>query len=274
MTGLPCQTICTVLGVGRATAYRATVGRPRRYVRAGDATVLAQIRAILRTRGSYGYRRVTVLVNRTFGTRYNRKRIQRLMQVHRLGVPRRRYRVRRRAHDGRVISPASSTRWCGDAFEIACLDGAVIRVAFVLDCHDRECLAVVAQPVPLTSRDIQQLLREAVQARSGQARLAAPCEWLTDNGAIFTALPTVLAAEALGLLPCTTPVASPESNGMAEAFVQTLRRDYLDGAELTGPAVLRALPAWIADYNTEAPHSGLGMLSPVAYRRARLQETP
>ena len=94
MTGLPCQTICTVLGVGRATAYRATVGRPRRYVRAGDATVLAQIRAILRTRGSYGYRRVTVLVNRTFGTRYNRKRIQRLMQVHRLGVPRRRYRVR------------------------------------------------------------------------------------------------------------------------------------------------------------------------------------
>jgi putative transposase len=31
----------------------------------------------------------------------------------------------------------------------------------------------------------------------------------------------------IGLVPCFTPVCSPESNGIAEAFVKTLKRDYV-----------------------------------------------
>ncbi len=30
----------------------------------------------------------------------------------------------------------------------------------------------------------------------------------------------------MNLEPCFTPVESPESNGMAEAFVKTFKRDY------------------------------------------------
>ena len=56
---------------------------------------------------------------------------------------------------------------------------------------------------------------------------------------------------------------SPESNGIAEAFVKTLRRDY---AKLTilpdAETAMRLLPGWIDDYNTVHPHSGLKMLSP------------
>ncbi len=50
-------------------------------------------------------------------------------------------------------------------------------------------------------------------------------ERLTQNGAIITALRPVLVAEQLGPVPTTTPVASRESNELAEAVVQTLRRD-------------------------------------------------
>jgi hypothetical protein len=32
---------------------------------------------------------------------------------------------------------------------------------------------------------------------------------------------------ALNLEPCFTPVESPESSGMAEAFVKTFKRDYV-----------------------------------------------
>ena len=39
-------------------------------------------------------------------------------------------------------------------------------------------------------------------------------------------------ATALSLVACFTPVRSPESNGMSEAFVKTLRRDY---ARITRP---------------------------------------
>ncbi len=34
-------------------------------------------------------------------------------------------------------------------------------------------------------------------------------------------------ARQIGLLPLTTPVCSPQSNGMAESFVKTMKRDYL-----------------------------------------------
>jgi len=33
-------------------------------------------------------------------------------------------------------------------------------------------------------------------------------------------------AREIGLAPCTTPIESPQSNGIAEAFVKALKRDY------------------------------------------------
>src|SRR6266851_10356789 len=73
----------------------------------------------------------------------------------------------------------------------------------------------------------------------------------------------------LGLVPITTPAYSPQSNGLAEAFVKTFKRNYVDGAELRdAESVLAQLSGWIEDYNTRAPHSALGMRSPTNYRAA------
>ncbi len=54
---------------------------------------------------------------------------------------------------------------------------------------------------------------------------------------------------------------------MAEAFVNTIKRDYVGGADLSDAAtVIRQLPAWLEDYNRVAPHSALGSLSPKEFR--------
>ena len=53
-----------------------------------------------------------------------------------------------------------------------------------------------------------------------------PVEWLSDNGSAYIASDTRDTATALGLRLCFTPVRSPESNGIAEAFVKTFKRDY------------------------------------------------
>ena len=46
----------------------------------------------------------------------------------------------------------------------------------------------------------------------------------------------------MGLVPRTTPVASPQSNGMAESFVNTFRRDYESRMDLAdAPKALRAM---------------------------------
>jgi hypothetical protein len=77
-TGGSIAMICRTLGIGRATAYRKAQARPRRYHCRQDEVVLTQLKQMLRERGSYGYRRARRIVNRAFGTGYNRKRIQRV----------------------------------------------------------------------------------------------------------------------------------------------------------------------------------------------------
>jgi putative transposase len=59
----------------------------------------------------------------------------------------------------------------------------------------------------------------------------------------------------------------PESNELAEGFVHTFKRDYVNAHELRdAESVLAQLAAWIDDYNRLAPHSALGMRSPADYR--------
>jgi putative transposase len=268
MTGRPLARIARVLSIGRATAYRERGPRASRYQRRDDPRVYQQLKSVLRERGSYGYRRATVVVNRTFGTRYNRKRIQRVMRLTGLALAIRRRAGNRRPHRGAVMMPGSNQRWCSDKMTIVCWNGEVVELIFAVDCHDREAMAVVAEARAITAADVGRLMRKAAFARFGNQRPAAPIQWLSDNEGIYTALETVIAAERLGLTTITTPVASPESNGMAEAFVHTLRRDYLDGTDRSSAEqVLEQVAGWIDDYNTFAPHSSLGMKSPAEHRR-------
>jgi len=272
MTGRKLAPICRTLGISRACASRESVGRPARYVRADDRMVTAHMRTVIRTRASYGARRVRALVNRDVATGYNLKRIQRLMDVNGWTLPRATRRRTGRAHRGLIQRGVSNERWCSDVLEIACWNGELVQLGFVLDCHDREVLATVAAPRDLLGTDIQQLMHQAVATRVGAgARPTAPLQWLSDNGSIYTAIETVITAERLRLVPITTPAESPESNGMSEAFVNTLRRDYIAGADLaTAALVLEQIPRWIADYNAVAPHSALGYRSPHEYRRTQL----
>ena len=66
----------------------------------------------------------------------------------------------------------------------------------------------------------------AVERRFGTTRTPHAVEWLSDNGSTYIAKDTAHTARALGLTLLFTPARSPESNGMSEAFVKTLKRDY------------------------------------------------
>jgi transposase InsO family protein len=75
-------------------------------------------------------------------------------------------------------------------------------------------------------------------------------------------------ATALGLKLCFTPFRSPDSNGIAEAFVKTFKRDYALLSILPdADTVIALLPAWFEDYNEVHPHSGLKFLSPREFLR-------
>ncbi len=91
-------------------------------------------------------------------------------------------------------------------------------------------------------------------------------QWLSDNGPAYVAHETIEFGRRIGLEICTTPPYSPESNGMAEALVKTLKRDYVWVSDLSdAQMVMRQLPGWFEDYNERAPHKALQMRSPRQY---------
>ena len=175
---------------------------------------------------------------------------------------------RSRDHEptGKIITPHSNTRWCSDGFEIRCYNGEKVYIAFSLDSHDREAISFVAFDRPLLAIDIQQLMLESVEKRFGKDKTRREIQFLSDRGSIYRASETVLMARRLGLKSCFTKAYTPQSNGMSEALVGTIKRDYVYTSDcVDAKTTLKMLGDWFKDYNEEAPHSGLGMLSPVEY---------
>ena len=267
------KTISQTLGVARSNVIERRDGRRQRrgpQERLGDIELAGAIRRFVDERPTYGYRRIAALLKRERRSGglapVNVKRVYRLMKKHGLLLERHTGRRRPREHDGQVATIHSNCRWCSDALEFTCWNGEVVRVAFALDCHDREAISWVATTAGISGEMIRDMMVRSVEQRFGALRAPHPVQWLSDNGSIFAAHKTIEIALALNLVPCFTPVESPESNGMAEAFVKTFKRDYVRVNPIPDAATaLQLIDRWMEDYNTVHPHSRLGYRSPREY---------
>jgi transposase InsO family protein len=269
--------VAETIGVSRSRLAERTSGEPKprspRYSKADDAELLPLIRDIIDDRMTYGYRRVCAVLNRRLEAlgrpRVNHKRVYRIMRLHGMLLARHSGRRPKRAHEGRVVVIRSNIRWCSDAFELSCANGESVRVAFALDCCDREVISWTASTRGVSGEMIRDLMLECVEKRFGTSRASHSVQWLSDNGSCYTARETVEFASLLGLESCFTPVRSPESNGMAEAFVHTFKRDYAYVHDRPDAKTLFAqLADWFEDYNERHPHKGLRMKSPREFIRS------
>jgi putative transposase len=273
------KAVTDTLGVARSNVVeRLAEARKTRgpQEREGDDALAAEIRVLVDQRPSYGYRRIAALIRRARrsagGDAVNAKRVYRLMKKQGLLLERHTGRRRPRKHDGRVAAPRSNMRWCSDGMEFTCWNGEVVRVAFVLDCHDREAIGWVATTAGISGEMIRDMMIQCVETRFGTCRAPDAVQWLTDNGSIYAAANTVDMAVALNLVACFTPIESPESNGIAEAFVKTFKRDYVRINPLpNAQTALAAIEGWFEDYNEVHPHSSLAYQAPREYIRALSQ---
>ena len=274
------KAIAETMGVSRTHQYEKRMNNrqdgKRFYHKTLDNQYLPLIRKIVDDRATYGYRRVTALLNRQLvNETVNHKRVYRIMKKNDLLLQR--YTGRPvRIYDGRVRMIRSNLRWCSDAFEIACWNGERIRVAFSLDCCDREIMSYVATTGGISGEMVRDLMAEAIEARFGLVdRVPEKIQWLSDNGPAYIAHDTQNFARMMGMEVCTTPYYSPESNGMAESFVKTFKRDYVHMNPLhDARSVLEKIPEWFRDYNEYHPHKGLKMKSPMEYRGYQLKLEP
>jgi transposase InsO family protein len=272
--------VAEALGVSRSNLAERTQNEAAArgpYVKAADEALLPLIRRFVDERPTYGYRRIAALVNRERATQgmppANRKRVHRIMQRNAMLLQRHTGRREGRLHNGKVMVMCSNLRWCSDGLEFTCWNGDVVRMAFIIDAFDREIIACAAVcGAGISGSDVRDMMLEAIEKRFGAVRAPHPIEHLSDNGSPYTAKQTRDFAAALNLVPCFTPVKSPESNGMSEAFVKTLKRDYVRISPLPDAGTaLRQIAGWIDDYNEIHPHSALRMRSPREFIRAQTQ---
>jgi len=278
--GRAVKLVCEVLGVSRSNVS-AQLARPadwqdgRKSRQTDDAPVVEEIRRVIGNLPSYGYRRVWGMLReerQAIGLQvFNAKRIYRVMSTHGLLMERRPAPPRpQRRHDGKVAVARSNQRWCSDGFEFRCDNGEPLRVTFALDCCDREAMSWAATTAGHSGDIVRDVMLTAVENRFGAAlHTPSEIEWLSDNGSGYTVDETRRFAVDIGLKPLTTPVCGPQSNGMAESFVKTMKRDYV--AFMPKPDAATAaqnLAIAFEHYNEKHPHSALKYRSPRAFRRA------
>jgi transposase InsO family protein len=169
-----------------------------------DAVLLPLITTLTAARPTYGYRRITALLNRRLSGEgamlANHKRVYRIMQAHNLLLARRYTERPEQTHEGKVITMRSNIRWCSDGFEFTCWNGEIVRGAFIIDAQDREIIAWrVVVNAGISGGDIRDMMLEAVEQRFGGFRAPHQIEMLSDNGSPYIARPCGQSASSDGL---------------------------------------------------------------------------
>ena len=146
------------------------------------------------------------------------------------------------------------------------------RVAEALDSCDREIMGFAVSTWGISGSLVRDLMLECVERRFGTSHARHRVEWLTVNVSCFTAKDTLEFVSWLVLVSRFTPVRSPESNGMDEAFVITFKRDYMYVNDRPDArTVLSQLAAWFEWHGSRTTMrcipQGLRMLSPREFIR-------
>lgn len=119
------KVVAETLGVARSNLIDRLKGKTkprRRYHKAQDGDLVPRIAALVTARPTYGYRRITAILNRQLRSEglapCNHKRVYRIMQAHGLLLARKYTKRPEHVHDGKVIvmrsnlrSPVGSNQW-------------------------------------------------------------------------------------------------------------------------------------------------------------------
>src|SRR5215469_16035771 len=121
-----------------------------------------------------------------------------------------------RRHDGRVAVDRPNTRGARTGLRSTATMASGSGSLSHWTAATMGTIAWVATIGGIDSGNIRDLMIESVEQCFGFVnRLTLPIEWLSDNGSPYTARETRALAREIGLVPCTTPIESPQSNGMA-----------------------------------------------------------
>jgi putative transposase len=218
-----------------------------------------RLRELAGSRVRYGYRRLTVLLQRE-GWEVNAKRIYRLYVEEGLIVRTRKRKERaqrQRLPQGQAVR--RNEKWSMDFVAQRLPDGRWIRVLTVIDQYTRECLTLHADTA-LSGEKVATALDNIVVLRG------APKSITVDNGTEFASKAMDLWAYSNGVHLDFIRPGRPVENGYIESFNGKLRDECLNlEIFFTLTDARRKLALWLHDYNNRRPHSALADRTPAEF---------
>jgi len=243
-----------VLGQHRSTQRRVPQGRD------DEERLTADIIALARQYGRYGYRKIAELLRSTAGWVVNDKRVERIWRLEGLKVPSKQPKKGRLwLNDGsciRLRAERPNHVWSYDFVEDRTHDGRKYRMLNVIDEFTHECLASRVQR-QLKAVDVIDVLSDLFILRG------VPGHIRSDNGAEFVAKAVQEWIAAVGAKTAYIAPGSPWENGFIESFNARLRDELLDGEIFYSLKEAKiVIESWRRHYNTLRPHGSLGYKPP------------
>ena len=265
--------IIQILDYSKGSLYYNKKGYPkgRKSTKQEDPVAKEIVLKICSAKGTYGVPRVKAIAKREYNMPMSYYKVYRLMGENDLLIKRSKYPYRSRLHTGRIAVAESNLRWCSDITGIKFWNRTKARFSYILDCCDRNILSYRFQE-HIQACDIEQMMQEALLKRfGGKIPNGHGIEFLHDNGPEYIENILRKNLKAWNVIDCNTPTYSPQSNGMSESFNGTFKRDYVYQFALENYETVKAeMPKWIEEYNTYAPHSALGMLTPDEFFKLKM----
>ena len=251
--GLSARRACELLGLSRSSfTYQRVPNR--------NEALTSRLVELAGEEPKLGYRMAWARLRHEFAP-LNLKRVRRRWREQGLHLRPKKSRRIRNAKKPDVVARKPGEIWCMDFAHDACANGTKIKCLAVVDECSRQCVSMeVSRKIP--SEKVIEALEEAfaIYGKPGQIRC--------DNGPEFASWAMRLFLESKGVTHVLIQPGSPWQNGFAESFVGTFRSECLDPELFLNLADAQLkISLWVKFYNEDRPHSSLGYLQPLTYKK-------
>ena len=258
------ERVCATLHIARSTVYArrqaASVSKPGPAKRGpkpavSDEALLDAIRDDLAASPvtGEGHRKVWARLKFGKGIRVSRKRVLRLMREHRLLSPYRRPQGTPNDHDGTIGTDAPNVMWGADGARVFTAEDGYGWIFVAVEHWNAECMGVhvckkgnrMAALEPVA----QGVLAQFGSVERGVVRGLA---LRMDHGTQYLSDYFQNQIKAWGIAPSFAFLREPETNGVAERFIRTLKEQAIYGrAFRTLEEVRQAVTDFGDRYNRE-----------------------
>lgn len=270
--GIAVSETCRILQFSRASIYRRrrnpVNAAPMQTMETDEQMLTDMIRGLAARHPFWGYRRITAYLRRKHSMKVNRKRVRRLMRLHGLSVPVKRYKAKRMETRSKPQATRRNQWWGTDMTKFYLQNTGWLYLVVVIDWYTKRALGYALGLRPTTDLWLD-ALRQAVATGCPRGSRSYGISIMSDNGSQPTSKRYEKELETLGITHVTTSYNNPKGNADTERFMRTFKEEVIWPNEFDSfQEAAKAVDVFFPFYNEDYPHSTIGEQSPIDFEQS------